>query len=79
MFIGRPHSAQEGSIIGVQVSDSNFVVAPIDAQLIEELDKRSVGRQVREAGVGSSSIAVPHIDKNILERFACGHVENTNI
>lgn len=51
--VGRPHTAQEGRFVGVQISLADGEVG--DIQLREELHEGRVGREAGEAGVAAYS------------------------
>lgn len=63
----------------MQISNTNLVVRLLDVQFLEKLQEGSVGGKASEAGVGSSSVAVPHAEENIFQRLTSGHVKNANI
>lgn len=61
----------------MQIGRAHSIVRHI--QLLQQRFERRVRRQSREARVTSSSIAVPEVNQNALERLASRHVKHTHI
>lgn len=76
--VGRPHRAQPGRVVGVQIRDAELVRVG-DVELRQKIREPSVGRQGREARVGPRRVAVPEAHEDALEGLAGSHVENANV
>lgn len=63
ILVSRPHSPQEGSIIRMEIGNTNLKIS--DVQFSQKLFKRSIGRKVSERGVGSSCITMPEVEEDI--------------
>lgn len=72
-----PHAAEEGGGVGVQVGYADLEVG--DVELVEEHGEGGVWGELGEAGVRAGGVAVPEIDKDVVEWFAGRHVEDSHV
>lgn len=93
VVVRRPHAAEEGSGVGVEVE---LAVADGDVELVEELLEGSVGAEAREGRVATGGVAwyelailklrlhtrqrtVPHVNQDVGRGLARVHIQNTNV
>lgn len=77
VLVRRPHAAQPGSVIGVQVRHANLEIG--DVQLLQEEGEAGVGRQSGKAGIASRGVAVPERDESVGKRLAGRHIDEPDV
>lgn len=75
--VGRPHAAEEGCVVGVEVGLAHGEV--VQAVLRDDLPERRVGVHARKAGVAARGVGRPDAHEGALEGLARGHVDETDV